>query len=116
MVVKGKDHLMADALGHFMQGDPITSYDPLTEIAKGSQGIQFRGFESEENCCFSRRAEMVAQVLGQAELEEDIFDDPSMAYILEEIEKDEEYLELLRSVGEGVSRKELGKLKRDNPI
>ena len=41
MVVKGKDHLMADALGRFMQGDPITSYDPLTEIAKGSQWIQF---------------------------------------------------------------------------
>ena len=39
MVVKGKDHLMADALGHFMKGKPITSYDPLMEIAKGSEGI-----------------------------------------------------------------------------
>ena len=39
-----------------------------------------------------------------------------MVYILEEIEKDKEYLEVLKSVGEGVSRKDLGKLKRDNPI
>ena len=34
MVVRGKDHLMADALGRFVRGAPITSYDPLSEIAK----------------------------------------------------------------------------------
>ena len=39
-----------------------------------------------------------------------------MAYILEEVGKDKDYLEVLKSVGEGVRRKDLVKLKRDNPI
>ena len=54
MVVRGKDHLMADALGRFVRGAPITSYDPLSEISKSPQGIHFGGFEIEENCCFSK--------------------------------------------------------------
>ena len=58
---------------------------------------------------------MVARVAMQAGLEEDIFDDPSMAYILEEVEKDGDYLEL-KLAGEGVSRKELRRTKRDSKV
>ena len=63
MVVKGKHQWMADALGHFVRSNPIMSYDPLTEIAKESQGMaEFRGFESDQGIHFLGGAEMVARV------------------------------------------------------